>query len=143
MLPTKGGGSHRTTTAVNLSVVLSHLTMGNQSTMLLDFDQTKGDCHTMLGYIIASEMKLALARNLLDAQGRAQRLTILLDNTSQTEPMRDRLQTKLKAAGFDMEILTWQELSDFYNQVHGMFDMIFGFIFSIWSLFSGDRAPFN
>ncbi len=60
----KGGGSHRTTTAVNLSVVLSHLTMGNQSTMLLDFDQTKGDCHTMLGYIMASEMKIALARNL-------------------------------------------------------------------------------
>ena len=76
-------------------------------------------------------VSLALARSLLDAQGRAQRLTILLDNTSQTEPMRDRLQTKLKAAGFDVEILTWQELSDFYNQVHGMFDMIFGFIFSI------------
>ena len=76
-------------------------------------------------------VSLALARSLLDAQGRAQRLTILLDNTSQTEPMRDRLQAKLKAAGFDVEILTWQELSDFYNQVHGMFDMIFGFIFSI------------
>ena len=60
----KGGGSHRTTTAVNLSVVLSHLTMGNQPTMLLDFDQTKGDCHTMLGYIMASELKIALARNL-------------------------------------------------------------------------------
>ena len=76
-------------------------------------------------------VSLALARNLLDAQGRAQRLTILLDDTSQTEPMRDRLQAKLKAAGFDVEILTWQDLSDFYNQVHGMFDMIFGFIFSI------------
>jgi putative ABC transport system permease protein len=38
---------------------------------------------------------------------------------------------KLKGAGFDVEILTWQDLSDFYNQVHGMFDMIFGFIFSI------------
>ena len=76
-------------------------------------------------------VSLALARNLLDAQGRAQRLTILLDNTSQTEPMRDHLQAKLKAAGFDVEILTWQDLSDFYNQVHGMFDMIFGFIFSI------------
>jgi putative ABC transport system permease protein len=45
--------------------------------------------------------------------------------------MRDRLQAKLKAAGFDVEILTWQDLSDFYNQVQGMFDMIFGFIFSI------------
>ncbi len=60
----KGGGSHRTTTAVNLSVVLSHLTMGNQSTILLDFDQTKGDCHTMLGYILSSEMQIALQRNL-------------------------------------------------------------------------------
>ncbi len=60
----KGGGSHRTTTAVNLSLVLSHLTMGNQRTMLLDFDQTKGDCHTMLGYILNTETKIALARNL-------------------------------------------------------------------------------
>ena len=60
----KGGGSHRTTTAVNLSVVLSHLTMGNQSTALLDFDQTKGDCHTMLGYVLSSEMRIAVQRNL-------------------------------------------------------------------------------
>jgi putative ABC transport system permease protein len=45
--------------------------------------------------------------------------------------MRDRLLAKLKAAGFDIEISTWEELSDFYTQVHGMFDMIFGFIFSI------------
>jgi Flp pilus assembly CpaE family ATPase len=60
----KGGGSHRTTTATNLSVVLSHLTMGNQRTMLLDFDQTKGDAHTMLGYILSTETKIALTHNL-------------------------------------------------------------------------------
>ncbi len=60
----KGGGSHRTTTATNLSVVLSHLTMGNQRTMLLDFDQTKGDAHTMFGYILNTETKIALQRNL-------------------------------------------------------------------------------
>jgi putative ABC transport system permease protein len=76
-------------------------------------------------------VSLALARTLLDAEGRAARLTILLDDKNQTEAMRDRLQAKLKAAGFDVEILTWQDLSDFYNQVQGMFDMIFGFIFSI------------
>ena len=61
---TKGGGSHRTTTATNLSVVLSHITMGNQPTVLLDFDQTKGDCHTMLGYVVASEVEIAVERNL-------------------------------------------------------------------------------
>ncbi|NMM28156.1 MAG: ABC transporter permease [Glaciimonas sp.] len=76
-------------------------------------------------------VSLALARTLLDAEGRADRLTILLDEVSQTEVMRDRLQAKLKAAGFDVEIMTWQDLSDFYNQAHGMFDMIFSFIFSI------------
>lgn len=76
-------------------------------------------------------MSLSLARSLLDAEGRADRLTILLDDVNNTEMMRDRLLEKLKAAGFDVEIRTWQDLSDFYTQVHGMFDMIFGFIFSI------------
>lgn len=76
-------------------------------------------------------VSLALARSLLDAEGRAARLTALLDSTSRTDAMRDRLMTKLTAAGFEVEILTWQDLSDFYTQVHGMFDMIFGFIFSI------------
>ncbi len=74
---------------------------------------------------------LALAQSLLDAKGRADRLTILLDDEKQTEAVRAKLLVKLRAAGFDIEIRTWQELSDFYNQVHDMFDMIFGFIFSI------------
>ena len=74
---------------------------------------------------------LALAQSLLDAEGRADRLTILLNDADQTEAMRKHLTDKLRAAGFDIEIKTWQELSDFYNQVHSMFDMIFGFIFSI------------
>ncbi|MDO9011959.1 MAG: FtsX-like permease family protein [Gallionella sp.] len=74
---------------------------------------------------------LALARSLLDAEGRADRLIILLDDVNLTEAMRGKLQAKLNKAGFDVDIQTWQELSDFYNQVHGMFDMIFGFIFSI------------
>jgi putative ABC transport system permease protein len=74
---------------------------------------------------------LALVRSLLDAEGRADRLTILLDDVNQTEAMRTHFLEKLNHAGFDVEIQTWQELSDFYTQVHGMFDMIFGFIFSI------------
>jgi putative ABC transport system permease protein len=74
---------------------------------------------------------LALAQSLLDAEGRADRLTLLLEDVTQTEAIRDRLLAKLSAAGFDLEIATWQELSSFYRQVHGMFNMIFGFIFSI------------
>lgn len=60
----KGGGSHRTTTAVNLAAVLSHVTMGNQKTLLLDYDMVKGDCHTMLGYIHESEQRIAMQRNM-------------------------------------------------------------------------------
>jgi len=76
-------------------------------------------------------ISLALARTLLDAEGRADRLTILLDDVDNTELMRTHLQEKLNKSGFDVEIQTWQELSSFYNQVQSMFDMIFGFIFSI------------
>lgn len=74
---------------------------------------------------------LALAQSLLDADGKADRLTLLLDDVRATEPLRAHLTSKLAAAGFDLEIETWQELSTFYHQVHNMFDMIFGFIFSI------------
>ena len=76
-------------------------------------------------------MPLQLVRSLYDADGRADRLTILLDNAAATESVRTELLTKLTAAGFDLEIRTWNEQSAFYTQVHGMFDMIFGFIFSI------------
>ncbi len=46
----KGGGSTRTTIATNLAVALSHMDLGSQRTVLLDFDMTKGDCHTVLGF---------------------------------------------------------------------------------------------
>jgi putative ABC transport system permease protein len=76
-------------------------------------------------------MPLQLVRSLYDAEGRADRLTILLDDVAATDSVRAELLRKLAAAGFDLEIRTWNELSAFYTQVHGMFDMIFGFIFSI------------
>jgi putative ABC transport system permease protein len=76
-------------------------------------------------------MPLPLVRSLYDADGRADRLTILLDDVDATKSVRAALLKKLAAAGFDVEISTWNELSAFYTQVHGMFDMIFGFIFSI------------
>lgn len=60
----KGGGSHRTTTAVNLATALSHLQLGNQRTALIDLDQTKGDCHTMLGFAHESEMSFGSKRGL-------------------------------------------------------------------------------
>ncbi len=46
----KGGGSTRTTLAVNLAVGLAHVSLGNIPTLLLDLDMAKGDCHTLLGF---------------------------------------------------------------------------------------------
>lgn len=74
---------------------------------------------------------LDLAQTLLDAEGRAERITVLLDDVAHTEAIREHLEKSLRASGYDVEVLTWQALSDFYRQVHEMFDMIFGFIFSI------------
>jgi len=123
-------------------VEMLHLSVGGQAAVLVNtlsgqanaLDITVG--HTFNTGNAGSNdkfafMSLALARTLLDAEGRADRLTILLDDVDQSEAMRERLLAKLRNAGFDVEIRTWQDLSDFYNQVHGMFDMIFGFIFSI------------
>ncbi|MBA3006108.1 MAG: ABC transporter permease [Proteobacteria bacterium] len=74
---------------------------------------------------------LALVQSLFDAQGRADRITVLLPDVTQTEAVRMQLVTQLKAAGFDLEINTWEELSVFYRQVKSMFDMIFGFLLAI------------
>jgi len=76
-------------------------------------------------------LSLDMVRQLYDTPGAADRLTVLLDDAAQTGPMRERLLGKLRASGYDVEIQTWEELSNFYRQVHNMFDMIFGFIFLI------------
>lgn len=123
-------------------VEMLHLSIGGQAQMLVStltgqanaldvnigntFDTGNAGSNDKFAFV-----SLALAQSLLDAEGRAERLTILLDDVNRTEEMRALLLAKLNAAGFDVEIMTWQELSDFYNQVHGMFNMIFGFIFSI------------
>lgn len=123
-------------------VEMLHLKVGGQAAMLVStlngqanaLDVTVG--HSFNTGNAGSNDKfafvpLSLARSLLDADGRADRLTILLDDVNQTEAMRTHLLEKFSQAHFNVEMQTWQELSDFYIQVHGMFDMIFGFIFSI------------
>ncbi len=75
-------------------------------------------------------LPLQLARDLLDNQG-AEKLTVLLQDTAQTQAMREQLLTELNKAGFGVDIRTWDEQSAFYQQVRGMFSLIFLFIFSI------------
>jgi putative ABC transport system permease protein len=76
-------------------------------------------------------MPLSLAQDLYDTAGSAERLVVLLDDTSQTDAVRATLAPKLKAAGFDLEIRSWKDISVFYRSVKGLFTMIFAFIFGI------------
>lgn len=70
------------------------------------------------------------AQNLLDTTSAA-RVTVLLHDLKAISETRDQILKKLESAGLDYEIKSWVELSDFYKQVKGMFDMIFLFIFII------------
>jgi putative ABC transport system permease protein len=77
-------------------------------------------------------MTYGRAQELVDFHG-AERLVVLLKNNGEgAAAAAARIQKAVRdAAGFEVEIKTWQELSAFYNQVKGMFDMIFSFVFSI------------
>lgn len=76
-------------------------------------------------------MTIQHAQDLIDFHG-AERLVVLLkDENAQVDRAAAQLRKLLGENGFDVEIKTWYELSAFYNQVKGMFDMIFLFIFSI------------
>lgn len=74
---------------------------------------------------------LQLAQSLYDAEGRADRLTILTSSAAEVEAQRTRLQEQLAASGLQLKVSTWQELSAFYRQVKSMFDVIFGFLLVI------------
>jgi putative ABC transport system permease protein len=70
------------------------------------------------------------AQSLYDTK-MAEKIVILLDDWQKTESMRSILGAKLKSAGIETDIKTWNELSMFYGKVRGMFGMIFLFIFCI------------
>ncbi|MCS6765945.1 MAG: FtsX-like permease family protein [Candidatus Protistobacter heckmanni] len=103
-------------------------------------------------------MPLELARSVMDANGRAELLTILLPAATVgmdlgagatrnerlrsrfsheapgervTGGLRDTLNAALKQAGLDMEVRTWQEMSAFYRQVKSMYDMIFALMLAV------------
>jgi putative ABC transport system permease protein len=75
-------------------------------------------------------LTFGFAQSLLDTE-KADRIVVLLDDTTKTEPMRARLLAKLAGAGIPCEIQTWKDLSLFYSKVKGMIDMLFLFIFCI------------
>jgi putative ABC transport system permease protein len=70
------------------------------------------------------------AQSLLDTQS-AERIVILLKDWQDTERMRTILLAKLKAAGINCEIRTWEDLSLFFSKQKDFLRMMFTFLFSI------------
>lgn len=86
-----------------------------------------GSAGTNDKYVLTS---LALAQSLMNTDS-VERFIVLLENAAMTQKVKLDLNRRLRAEGFDVEIRTWQEMSSFYTQVKGLFDMIFSFIASI------------
>ena len=75
-------------------------------------------------------LPLGYVQRLLDTQG-VSRVVVLLAEGSDADALRASLLPRLQAAGFDVEIKTWVELSNYYRQVKHLFDLIFAFLFTI------------
>jgi putative ABC transport system permease protein len=75
-------------------------------------------------------LPLKFVQQLLSTDG-ADRVVVMLRDGDRLDEARARIGAELAAAGFDVELYSWKDLSDFYNQVHRLFNMIFAFIFAI------------
>ncbi|MBV8047796.1 MAG: ABC transporter permease [Paludibacterium sp.] len=96
---------------------------------------------------------LALSRMLKDIGQQAEWLTVLVNTPAtaggrldrgllamlttpppdarRTAAMRDRLAADFKAAGLDLEVRTWQDMSLYYKQVKNIYDLIFTLLLAI------------
>ncbi len=83
-----------------------------------------GNINTNDKFLVAP---VALAAALLDTDN-TERFVVLLDDIRQTEVARQRIAQVLQQQGLQVDVKTWRELSAFYAQVRGLFDMIFSFI---------------
>lgn len=67
------------------------------------------------------------AQTLLGVEA-VDRLVVALENLGLTESAAANVQASMNAAGLDLEVRTWDELSPFYRQLSGFFDILFGLL---------------
>ncbi|MFO8034306.1 MAG: FtsX-like permease family protein, partial [Candidatus Bipolaricaulota bacterium] len=72
-------------------------------------------------------LPLAAAQIILGAEA-VDRLVVSLEDLELTAQVAAALQGSLGAAGLGLEIRTWDELSPFYTQLSGFFDILFGLL---------------
>lgn len=70
---------------------------------------------------------LAYAQALLNTANHG-KVIVSLKNLEDTERVAGAVQTDLNAAGLGLDVRTWDQLSEFYQQITGFFDALFVFL---------------
>jgi putative ABC transport system permease protein len=73
---------------------------------------------------------LKFAQSLYDTKS-VDRLSVLLNDSRKTDPMRVKFARALAERGLNVDIRTWKELDPIYTKIRDMFDIIFSFVFVI------------
>ena len=76
------------------------------------------------------QVPFRFAQTLYDTDG-ADRITVLLADIQYTESFRDYLKAAFAKHALNLNIKTWNEMSEWYREVKNMFDVIFLFLFVI------------
>lgn len=72
-------------------------------------------------------LPLTLARKLYDFDG-ADRIAVLLDSLDRVPELKSVIEQQVQNLGIDCEVKEWKELSAYYTQVRGLFDMMYLFL---------------
>lgn len=72
-------------------------------------------------------LPLAFTRKLYDFDG-ADRIAVLFDSQERAQEMKSVIERQVQQLGVDCEVKEWKELSAYYTQVKGLFDMMYLFL---------------
>lgn len=70
---------------------------------------------------------LAYGQTLLNTSG-VDRVIVTLREAGETDRLAATVQRELEAAGLGLEVRTWVQLVDFYRQIKGFLNVLFGFL---------------
>lgn len=72
-------------------------------------------------------MPISYGQILMDTAGIA-KVIVTIENIDDTERVAALVQRKLTDAGLEFEVRTWEQLAEFYRQIKGFFNILFGFL---------------
>jgi putative ABC transport system permease protein len=70
---------------------------------------------------------LAYGKQLMDTAGVA-KVIVTVQHLDDSERVAAEIQAKLRTAGLDLEVRTWEQLAEFYRQMKSFFGVLFSFL---------------